>query len=47
MSDSQALGGEGALEKEMATGPSILAQDTPQTEEPGRAAVHGVTKNWT
>ena len=43
----QVLGGEGALEKKMATGTSILAYDIAQTEEPGRAAIHGVTKNWT
>ena len=32
------------LKKEMATHSSILAWETPRTEEPGRATVHGVTK---
>ena len=31
----QSLGGEDALEKEMATHPSILAWEIPWTEEPG------------
>ena len=31
----QSLGGEDPLEKEMATHPSILAQEIPWTEEPG------------
>ena len=31
----QSLGQEGALEKEMATHSSILALETPWTEEPG------------
>ena len=38
----QSLGGEGPLEKEMATHSSILAWKIPWTEEPGRATVHGV-----
>ena len=36
---------EDALEKEMATHPSILAGKIPRTEEPGGLAVHGVAKN--
>ena len=31
----RSLGGEDALEKEMATHSSLLAHRTPQTEEPG------------
>ena len=42
------LGGEDALEKEMATHSSILAWRIPWTEEPGGLhTVHGVTKNGT
>ena len=43
----QSLGQEDPLEKEMATHSSILAWKIPQTEEPGRATVHGVPKSWT
>ena len=32
----QSLGREDALEEEMATHSSVLAQEIPQTEEPGR-----------
>ena len=32
----QSLGGEGPLEKEMATHSSTLAWEIPRTEEPGR-----------
>ena len=39
----QSLGGENALEKEMATHSSILAWRIPWTEEPGGLRVHGVT----
>ena len=38
----QSLGQEHPLEKEMATHSSILAWETPWTEEPG-----GMTKSWT
>ena len=38
----QSLGQEDPLEKEMATHSSILARETPWTEEPG-----GMTKRWT
>ena len=42
------LGGEDALEKEMATHSSILAWRIPWTEESGGLhTVHGVTKNGT
>ena len=34
-------------EGEMATHSCILAWEIPQTEKPGRAAVHGVAKSWT
>ena len=40
----QFLGQEDLLEKEIATHASILAWETPWTEEPGGATVHGVTK---
>ena len=43
----QSLGWEDLLEKEMATHFSILAWKIPWMEEPGRATVHGVAKNWT
>ena len=39
--------GRDLLEKEMAAHSSILAWKIPWTEEPGRATVHGVTKNQT
>ena len=35
------------LEKEMATHSSILAWETPWTEETGRLQSMGVTKSWT
>ena len=38
------LGWEDPLEKEMATHSSILTWGIPWIEEPGRAIVHGVTK---
>ena len=38
------LGWEDALEKEMTTHSSILAWETPWTEEPGR--LQGVSKSW-
>ena len=41
---AQSLGWEDPLEKEMAACSSILAWEIPWTEEPGEAAVHGVTK---
>ena len=43
----RALGREDPLEKGMATHSSILAWETPWTEEPGRATVHGVAKSRT
>ena len=43
----QSLGLEDPLKKEMATHSSILAGETPWTEEPGRATVHGVEKSQT
>ena len=43
----QFLGQEDLLEKEMATHSSILAWKIPWTEEPGYAAVHGVSKHQT
>ena len=44
----QSLGQEDPLEKEMATHSSILAWETPWTEEPGGVTKsHRVTKNWT
>ena len=43
----RSLGGEDLLEKGMATHSSTLAWRTPCTEEPGGAAVHGVTKSPT
>ena len=44
----QPLGQEDPLEKEMATGSSILAWKIPWTEEPDRLqSVCGVTKSWT
>ena len=41
------LGQEDPLEKEMANHSSILAWKIPWTEEPGGAAVHGITKSRT
>ena len=38
------LGWEDPLDKEMATHSTILSWRIPWTEEPGVAAVHGVTK---
>ena len=38
------LGREDPLEKEMTTYSSIFAWEIPETEEPGWAMVHGVTK---
>ena len=43
----QSLGWEGPLEKGMVTHSSILAWRVPRTEEPGGAAVHGVSKSRT
>ena len=43
----KALGGEGALEMVMATWSSSLAWESPRTEDPGGAAVHGVAENQT
>ena len=40
----QSLGREDPLEKEMTTHSSILAWETAWTKKPGRATVHGVTK---
>ena len=42
------LGGRGrSLEKEMATHSSILAWETPWTEEPGGLESTGLQKSWT
>ena len=41
---AQSLGQEDPLEKEMTTHSSIFAWEIPETEEPGWAMVHGVTK---
>ena len=43
----RSLGQEDPLEKRMATHASILAWQTPWTEDPGRLTVHGVTKSLT
>ena len=43
----RSLGQEDPLEKEMATHSSILAWETPWTEEPWQATVHGVAKTQT
>ena len=43
----RSLGQEDPLEKEMANHSSILAWKIPWTEEPGGAAVHGITKSRT
>ena len=40
----ESLNQEDPLEKEMATHSSILAWETPWTEEPGGATVHGDAK---
>ena len=40
----QSLGQKDALEKEMATHPSIPAWEIPWTEEPGRLQFMGVSK---
>ena len=40
----QSLGGEGPLEREMATHSSILAWEIPWTEEPGGLQSMGVAK---
>ena len=40
----RSLGQEGLLGKEIAMHSSILAWEIPRTEEPGEAAVHGVSK---
>ena len=40
----RSLGQEAPLEEEMATHSNTLAWEIPWTEEPGRAIVHGVTK---
>ena len=42
----QSLGQKDPLEEETATHSSLLAWRIPWTEEPGRATVHGVAKNW-
>ena len=41
------MDGEDPLEEETATHSSILAWETPQTEEPGRLQSMGLQKNWT
>ena len=43
----RSLDGEDPSEKGMATHSSILALRIPQTEEPGAATVHEVTKSQT
>ena len=43
----QSLGWENALEKEMATHSSILAWESPWTEEPGGLQPMGLQKNRT
>ena len=43
----RSLGRGDPLEKEMATHSSILAWTIPGTEEPWRAAIHGVAKSGT
>ena len=46
--DMDSIPGSGrSLEKRMATHASILAWQTPWTEDPGRLTVHGVTKSLT
>ena len=41
------MGGEEALEKEMASHSSILAWEIPGTEEPGGLQAMGLQKTWT
>ena len=43
---AQSLGQEDPLEKETATHSSILAWEIPWIEEPDRATVHGIAKEW-
>ena len=43
----QSLGGEDALEKEMATHSIVLAWEIPWTEEPGGLQSMGSQKSWT
>ena len=43
----QSLGLEDLLEEEMATHSSILAWETPWTEEPGGLQSRGSQKSWT
>ena len=43
----QSLGGEEALEKEMASHSSILTWEIPGTEEPGGLQATGLQKSWT
>ena len=43
----QSLGQEDPLEEKMATYFSVLAQEIPQTEKPGRLQSMGVAKSWT
>ena len=44
---ARSLGREDPLEKGLATHSSILAWETPWTEEPGGATVHGVAESDT
>ena len=41
------LSWEDPLEKGMATHPSVLVWEIPQTEEPGRVQSMGLQRNWT
>ena len=41
------MGGEGPLEKEIATHSSVLAWEIPWTDEPWWATIHGVAKSRT
>ena len=41
------MGGEGPLEKEIATHSSVLAWEIPWTDEPRWATIHGVAKSRT
>ena len=43
----RSLGQEDALEKEMATHPSILGLENSMDRGAWQATVHGVTKSWT
>ena len=43
----QSLGGEDALEKDMATHSSLLSWRIPWTEELGGLQVHKIAKHWT